>query len=53
MKSIKKINADLMRWGYLCSDYSLHEWGPVEWDGDIANVTCKRCGKLTVAMARI
>ena len=52
-ESMEKINADLMEWGYLCPDYKIHERELLDWEGDIRNWKCKKCGDVTVAMAKI
>ena len=40
-----------MQAGYLCPDYSIHERELLEWEGNIRNTKCKKCGDVTVAMA--
>ena len=51
-KSMEKINDDLMKAGYLCPDYSIHQWELLEWEGNVRNMRCKKCGNITPAMAK-
>ena len=50
-KDIKQINQELMQAGYLCLDYTIHEWKLLEWEGNVRNMKCKKCGNITPAMA--
>ena len=49
----QQIDAELMEAGYLCPDYSVHIYGELsDWEGGVRNMKCKKCGKITVAMAK-
>ena len=48
----QEIDEDLMEAGYLCPDYSIHEWDLLEWKGDIRYMKCKKCGNNVPAMAK-
>jgi len=48
-----KINKELMEAGYLCPDCSIHNNELLKWEGDIRNMKCKKCGKITIAMCKI
>ena len=48
----KEIDTELMQAGYLCPDYSLHEWKLLEWEENIRKMKCDKCGNITVAMAK-
>jgi len=51
-KDMAKIEVELMETGCLCPDYTIHEWELLEWEGNIRNMKCKKCGKITGAMAK-
>lgn len=42
-----------MEFGYLCPDFTFHEGDLLEWEGDIRNMKCKKCGNIAPAMAKI
>ena len=54
MKKIteKEIDGKLMKAGFLCPDYSIHKWKLLDWNDDIRNMKCSKCGNVTAAMAK-
>mgnify|MGYP001605067994 CR=1 FL=1 len=48
----EQIDKELMDAGYLCPDYSIHYWELLEWEGNVRNMKCEKCGNIMVAMAK-
>ena len=47
------VDKDLMEAGYLCPDFKIHQYGMLSgWNDGGRTMTCKNCGKVTVAMAK-
>lgn len=49
---MEQINKELMETGYLCPNYKIHEFKLLEWEGNIRNMKCEKCGNVTLAMAK-